>query len=230
MKKFIYIIIILFVIGSIVLLVSENNGVLKAYYSGDKEIKTSLEIERVVPTPSPTPIKSGPTVFFGDSITEGLKIFGFFKQDVVLGINSLSTLNASNHIEEITMLDPSKVFILIGINDLWGGDPVNDYIKRYEKFIIDLKLKCPDTKIYIQSLFPVSVNALKRNQQINNKIIDEANLSLKDMAKRQAINYIDINSTFKDDVGNMKSEYTNDGVHVIVNYYPIWTGILEKYK
>lgn len=168
-------------------------------------------------------------VFLGDSITEGLSIYGFFPKSKIIGVNSLNTISAREHIDEVVSQKPSKLFIMLGINDIWEGDSVDEYIDRYKALIKDLKTEATGCKIYVESLFPVSQYAMERNQKINNKIIDDANNKIRIMARETGVTYIDVNSAFKDSKGNLRSEYTNDGVHIIDYYYTIWTSILEKY-
>jgi len=173
--------------------------------------------------------EEGPVVFLGDSITEGLSVYGYFPEAKIIGVNSLNTISAKEQIENVVSLKPSKLFILIGINDIWEGGSVDEYIDRYRELINKIKAGTSDSKIYIESILPVSEYAMERNEQISNKIIDEANNKIKVMAREVGVNYIDINSAFKDNKGNLRSEYTNDGVHLIDYYYPTWTGILERY-
>lgn len=171
----------------------------------------------------------GPVVFLGDSLTEGLSIYGFFPESKILGINSLNTISAREQTENVVSLKPSKLFILLGINDIWEGGSVDEYIDRYKKLISEIKAGTNGSKIYVESILPVSEFAMERNKQISNKIIDEANNKIRTMAQEIGINYIDVNSALKDNKGNLRAEYTNDGVHLIDYYYTIWTDILEKY-
>lgn len=173
--------------------------------------------------------KTHPVVFLGDSITEGLLIYGYFTDSVIMGINSLNTLSAKDYVNDIALLQPSKLFILLGINDIWEGGSVEDYISSYNELLIELKSKTPSTHIYVESLFPVSVAAIERNSLIDNVKIDNANTELKTVSENLNLDFIDVNTPLKDEDGNMKSEYSNDGVHLIDIYYPIWTSILENY-
>lgn len=168
-------------------------------------------------------------VFLGDSLTEGLEIYGFFPEAVIKGVNSLNTISAREQVYGISALHPEKLFILLGINDLWEGDSIEDFIQRYRGLIEEFKLQTPETRIYIESLMPVSVVAVERNHQISNPKIDKANMELRALAEELNVNYIDVSSQLKDDNGNMKSEYTNDGVHIIDVYYHIWADTLAKY-
>ncbi len=172
---------------------------------------------------------AGPVVFLGDSLTEGLSAYGFFPDAVIAGINSLNTLSAQEHVYEIASVHPSKLFILLGINDIWEGDSVEGFVERYRALVTQFEEQTPGTRIYIESMLPVSTAALERNPHINNAIIDGVNAELKKMAQELRADYIDVNTVMKDENGNLRSEYSNDGVHLIDYYYPVWTEQLDKY-
>lgn len=172
---------------------------------------------------------AGPVVFLGDSLTEGLSAYGFFSDAVITGINSLNTLSAQEHVYEIASVHPSKLFILLGINDIWEGDSVEDFVDRYRDLVAQFEEQTPGTRIYIESMLPVSTAAMERNPHINNTIIDSVNVALKKMAQELKTDFIDVNTVMKDENGNLRSEYTNDGVHLIDYYYPVWTDQLDKY-
>jgi len=213
------------------------------------QIIKSVETENVIPTqapsinvnvetavPSTTPenvsvqdTKDEQVVFLGDSITEGLSIYGFFPETQIIGINSLNTILAEEQVVPVAKINPSKLFILLGINDIWEGDSVDEFIERYRGLISDIKGNTKDCNIYVESIFPVSEFAIETNPVISNTIIDDANAKIKTMTKELGVKYIDVNSVLKDEKGNLKGEYSNDGVHIINYYYPIWTKILASY-
>lgn len=194
----------------------------------------NIDLETAVPIAAPEndtiqDTKAEKIVFLGDSITEGLSIYGFFPETNIIGINSLNTILAEDQVAPVVSINPSKLFILLGINDIWEGDSVDGFIERYSSLISDIKGKTKNCDIYVESIFPVSEFAMETNPAISNIIIDDANEKIKTITKKLGIKYIDVNSVLKDEKGNLKSEYSNDGVHIINYYYPIWTDILASY-
>lgn len=171
---------------------------------------------------------NGNIVLLGDSMTEGLSIYGFLPETHIVGVNSLNTISALEQVDKVVGFNPDKLFILLGINDIWEGGPIDEYINRYKNLITEIKKKTNCT-IYIESLLPVSQNAMERNNQISNEIINNANSRIAEMTKELNINYIDVNSGLKDEKGNLRSEYSNDGVHLINTYYHLWTDKLIAY-
>ena len=194
---------------------SENNP-------GTTESNTNVPVKN-------NEIEKSRVVLLGDSMTEGLSIYGFFPETHIVGVNSLNTISALEQVDNVASFNPAKLFILLGINDIWEGGSVDDYIGQYKKLITEIKGKTNNFSIYIESILPVSQYAMERNSQISNEIINGANLKLYKMAKELNLNYIDVNSGLKDKEGNLGSEYSNDGVHLINTYYPLWTDKLASY-
>lgn len=161
-------------------------------------------------------------VFFGDSITQGYKLDEYYYgHNVVnsgIGGNVVSFL--MKRIEkDLYDLYPTKVVILIGTNDLTTDKP-KDVAKNIEKMIQDIKKNLPDTEIYLQSIYPVNRNEKEKKINMdtvgdrNNRDIKKTNQLLEEMADREKIHYIDVYSSLCDDEGNLKLDYTNEGLHI----------------
>lgn len=52
-----------------------------------------------------------------------------------------------------------------------------------------------------------------------NEKIDRANEAVRELAKKHHAKYIDINAPLKDENGNLKAEYTIEGMHIKGNGY-----------
>jgi lysophospholipase L1-like esterase len=80
----------------------------------------------------------------------------------------------------------------------------------------------------MQSVLPITENSFYPNyESINNKVV-ELNENIQTMTT-SGLQYIDLHSSFVDDNGNMRSEYTVDGVHLTELGYSIWLEELSKY-
>lgn len=206
-----------------------------------EDIQKVLEVQTAAPseiTEPAVPVKSeetlpnrainGNVVLLGDSMTEGLAIYGFLPETHIVGVNSLNTISALEQVDKVVSYNPDKLFILLGINDIWEGDSVDEYVDRYKSLITEIKKKTK-CEIYIESLLPVSQYAMEGNSKISNEIINNANSKIAKLTEELNVKYIDVNSGLKDEKGNLRSEYSNDGVHLINTYYTLWTDKLTAY-
>ena len=176
-------------------------------------------------------------VFFGDSITEGYKVKEFFPDTFV--INSGISGDRSNQLLErivnaVYIYNPSKVFILIGINDMNGGVSEEQILNNIQKIINDIKINRKYTKIYIESIYPINREMFKEmktefNKDVTNDKIKEINSKIKTMCEENDINYVDVYSSLIDDNGNLKAVYSKEGLHLTdLGYFKV-TKVLEKY-
>ena len=71
-------------------------------------------------------------VFFGDSITEVYKVDEFFPKRNVInsGISGDRTENLLERMDDVYRYNPSKVFLLIGINDLNREKSIDEITKN----------------------------------------------------------------------------------------------------
>ena len=60
-------------------------------------------------------------------------------------------------------------------------------------------------------------------------VVVEGNAALKAMCERQGVTYIDLYPIFVDSDGNLKAEYTNDGLHLSGEAYLKWRDALLPY-
>lgn len=167
-------------------------------------------------------------LFIGDSITEGISAYGLLDETNVLAVKGCTILKAEKEIDTIVKRNPDKIYILLGSNDLLYGMDSKKFSSEYVEFIHHIKDKLPDSKIYIQSIFPVSKDVENEKPMLSNSRIDEFNTELKSMADQQGISYINVEKLLKDDMGIINEDYTSDGIHVKYKVYSIWLDYVKK--
>jgi lysophospholipase L1-like esterase len=177
-------------------------------------------------------------ILLGDSITEGFNVKKYFPDRHVLnrGIgadiigNKLPESDKRGILrrmdESIFDCNPSDVFLLIGINDLSMGHKP-DVIEAGDREILEqIKKKAPNVHVYIQSLLPTRGNYAKHNANVN-----DVNKRLQKLAKEFGYDYIDLHSKMTDDKGELKKEFTADGLHLKSPgepAYKLWKAEIEK--
>lgn len=182
-------------------------------------------------------IKPGGIVFLGDSITEFFRINEFFPGKYVInrGIGSDTTEGVLKRLKNsVYDLSPSKVFVMIGTNDIAGKIPEQIIISNIGKIIAGIRENCPETKIYLESIYPVSHEKNKKIKRHyigrrNNEIIRRINIKLEIMAAEMGIIYIDVFSRLINQEGNIKLDYTVEGLHLTIEGYNAVTEVLAPY-
>ena len=94
-------------------------------------------------------------VLLGDSITDWYPVEEFFDDLPVVnsGIAGYHTIDILNNLKEMVWIyNPTKVFILIGTNDIGAGVEKKEVVSNIKKIIKEIKNLRPQAKIYLQSI------------------------------------------------------------------------------
>lgn len=188
------------------------------------------------------------SAFIGSSIGVGQKMYfdsmgaGFLGNPIMLVKGNYSFLNDKNPNssyrltyrgktyaakDAIAVCGADRVFINMGINDLWQ-DADSTY-EDYAEYLQAIKKKNPKVVIFIESTTPVHASTNK--QHLNNDSVDRLNTLMKQYCeKNKNMYYIDINTALKDSSGALKEAYTSDRyVHLSMEGYRVWTGEVVRY-
>jgi lysophospholipase L1-like esterase len=177
-------------------------------------------------------IIEGKIIFLGNSITE----FGDWKKllndtsVINRGIAGDNTFGVLARLEDVITRQPGKLFIEIGINDVSQNIPVEIIAKNIFTITERVKVKLPETKIYVLSILPTNDNvkneypdAFNKNEQV--KLV---NSRLKQNAEKNKFTYIDLGEKLRDKDGKLDVKYAEpDGLHLNETGYKIWVGLLK---
>lgn len=180
--------------------------------------------------------KSENVVFLGDSITEGYDLEKFYEvPSINSGVSGYCTDDIIKNLKDFVYIyNPTKVILLIGTNDIRFKDYGNKGIVNNIKIIIDeIRENRPYAKIYVESIFPINN---KDDEKINhgmvadrkNSNIMEINEMIKDLCKEEKVDYIDLFKELQDEEGNLKLDYTRDGLHMSEEGYELITKKIKE--
>ena len=177
------------------------------------------------------PIVTGRIIFLGNSITE----MGNWKKElndttvVNRGIGGDITYGVLKRLKDITDRQPTKLFILLGINDIGKDIPDVVIADNYLKIMKEIHTKCPQTKVYVQSILPVNSTLPHFPQHYDKQEhILAVNKLLKANAQTGNYTFVDIAHLFVDADQRLDSRLTYEGLHLKPEAYPIWVAYLKK--
>lgn len=184
----------------------------------------------------------GKIVFAGSSLMEMFPVEQFVKEDQLnvtvynRGIGGFVTEDLLVNINTcIIDLEPSKLFINIGTNDLSNPQvSISRVMENYGKIIAEVKNKVQDVKVYLMAYYPVNYEAasdeMKQCLKIrSNDKIKCANKELSLLARQYHANYIDVNAPLLDENGSLKADYTIEGMHINEQGYRAVYPFLKPY-
>ncbi|MEX5988896.1 GDSL-type esterase/lipase family protein [Providencia hangzhouensis] len=135
------------------------------------------------------------------------------------GINGDTTIGVIDRLSSITSMQPTKIFIMLGVNDIMTGKTVEDTYNNYIEIIKTLKSKGFD--IYVQSTL------LADHFKADNSKIIELNSKLVNFCKENNITYIDLNSGLTINE-KLRGDLTIYGIHLNNKGYDIWKSEINK--
>jgi len=174
-------------------------------------------------------------VLVGDSITEGFDVAKYFPGRRVLnrGIGADVIGNALPPDDKrgvLKRMDESffdcsarDAFLLIGINDLGDGHTPEVMEAGYREILDRIKKQAPMLRVHVQSVLPTRGAHAKHNANVN-----DFNQRLQKLAKEYGYDYIDLHSQMADDKGELKKEFTADGLHLNAEGYKVWKAQIDR--
>lgn len=179
------------------------------------------------------PVDSDDIIFLGNSITDGGEFFELVGNPNVKnrGISGDIIPGVRDRLRDVTKGHPAKIFLLIGINDISHGAPVDSIAADYAALVKDIREQSPETKLYIQSVFPVDNKfGLYRNMIGRDHLVPVLNEKIKKIADDNGLTYIDFwPLLFDPETKALKREFTNDGLHLLGNAYVEWVNLVSPY-
>ena len=185
------------------------------------------------------PIGYNKIVFLGNSITEGGGDWNDrfnISNAVNRGISGDFTVSMQARLEEIYHYKPLKLFLLIGINDIFDGVvpyEAGETPKRIAQNIFDIvdsiRYHSKETEIFIHTILPVNEEEFRINRGFYpehdyplEKQILEINYQILELGIKGGYNIIDLHPLFINEEGKMSKELARDGLHLNQNGYEKW--------
>ena len=174
-------------------------------------------------------------VFLGDSTTYGLGYYDVVNDNQVwtpksgtltLSFWSTSTIVYPEDGSEISIKDalakkqPEYFLITLGVNGISFMDE-QYFITEYTNLVLAVKEASPNTKIILNSIYPISASYPEKNG-ITNAKIDTANTWVERIANSTGVKYLDSESVLKDSNGALPDSNGNgDGLHLNVDAFKL---------
>ena len=175
-------------------------------------------------------------VFIGDSRTEGLGnsgLMGFYAYKGLMVDTVFTKQVVNDGGQKLTVIDAlkkhkfGKIYIMLGVNELgWASEDV--FIKRYGKLVDEIKKIEPISKIYVQSILPVSKAKSDKGVYTNDRI-RLYNRLIKEMCAEKGVKYLDVYQAVVNSSGALPDDAAVDGVHLKMAYCKKWANYLRAH-
>jgi lysophospholipase L1-like esterase len=95
--------------------------------------------------------------------------------------------------------------------------------KGYREILRRIKERAPAVRVHVQSLLPTSKGFADRNESVQ-----DFNRRIKKMAGEHGYDFMDLHALFADEKGELKPDFTEDGLHLTDAGYQVWRAEIEK--
>lgn len=155
------------------------------------------------------------SVIMGDSISEAFTEYDILNASSVIAKIGVELDELDDQIAKVEKLNPQVIFLSYGMNDIIAtrGD-TKEFVKQYDAILEELNKKLPNTKLFVNSIFPVQQQEIDREPVYEN--LADYNEALRKLCDKRQIAYIDNTDLVSD------SYYEEDGVHFKADFYPYW--------
>jgi lysophospholipase L1-like esterase len=175
---------------------------------------------RGTPASGTTP---GLVAFLGDSITfqgswdtlfPGVRLRNF-------GVEGDRTEHILARLPPVIAAHPSKLFLMIGTNDLEHGAAEDVIVANVSRILGELQQALPSCGFYLQSVLPRAPAYTARIHALNER--------LRRLAEQCSARWIDLFPLFDSGDGSLRQDLTADDLHLLPEAYVIWRTAIAQY-
>lgn len=171
-------------------------------------------------------------LFIGDSRTVGLSEYGDLGRADVFANSGMSVFDLfeaqvsvkgdeKKTLEEVfSSKNYRTIYLMLGINELGYDDKA--IVTQYRSVVERIRAVQPAAALVLEANLHVTGEKAAKSNIFNNQRIDALNKSIKKIAEDTGCRYIDVNSLFDDENGNLSAAYSTDGAHILGKYYSVW--------
>lgn len=175
-------------------------------------------------------------IFIGDSIVEYYplqELLGTTKTIVNRGIRGYQTGLLLDNLDAHLYGDAvDQIVLLIGTNDIGKDVPMSQALTNLESVIQTISRDYPLSQIKLVSILPVNEGEdFKQTVYIRtNEKIKACNQAYQDLASAyMQVEFVPVFENLLDQKGQLKSDFTTDGLHLSVSGYQALSSTLKKY-
>jgi lysophospholipase L1-like esterase len=171
----------------------------------------------------------GSTVFTGSSTIRMWKdLQSTFPNEVIVntGFGGSKASDLQTHLFPLVIrLEPGRVFIYEGDNDIWAGVPVAEIMENLDAIVTRLQLTDPALEIFLIGAKPSPSRWEKKmNYQIFNQQLKEYCLA------KDGLTFVETWNALTDPSGNPRPElYLEDQLHLNDKGYEIWVSLFKPF-
>lgn len=151
------------------------------------------------------------------------------------GISGETSAGLLQRLDLFQHTQPEKIFVMIGINDLIRKVSDETLLANERQILKTLRSQHPKAEIVLQSILPhgnqqATWEGRDRLFAVSNARIRRLNQQLETIAREQNAQFLNLHPLFTDAQGNLRMDFSTDGLHLNTQGYLVWRTALEMYS
>jgi lysophospholipase L1-like esterase len=165
------------------------------------------------------PSRPGEVIFAGDSLIAAGPWSEFYSTIHNRGIGGETTSGLLGRLDEITEDRPRRLILLIGANDLAAAVAPARVVANYRAILERVRAESPATEVVAIGLLPIN-RTIPNGPSYTLTEVQEVNRRLKELVGEfPRARFLDLTDLMTDEAGNLRPEYTPDGLHLTTEGY-----------
>jgi N-acetylglucosamine-6-sulfatase len=163
----------------------------------------------------------GRILFLGDSLTAAGDWTAWFPEHDVVnhGAAGDTTDMIVARLGAVVEARPDAIAFMAGTNDLAVRKSVEHLVRNIEYSLVAIRRDLPGVRMLLQSILP-------RGREFAD-LIQDANRHLRQFAPNVRAQYLDLWPTFAEEDGEIRSEFSDDRLHLSARGYEAWLSELR---
>jgi lysophospholipase L1-like esterase len=184
--------------------------------------RTLMEREAAIAASQPNTQRLG--VLLGDSLSLWFPSDRLPKTHTWLNqsISGDTTRGILRRLSAFDKTHPHVIYLMAGINDLKNGATDNEILGNIHQIIAQLRQTQPQATLIVQSILPTRSVVASRDR------IVQLNYQLRALVTRNKTYFLDLSAPMADAEGNLRQEFTTDGLHLTAKGYDAWQAVLLR--
>lgn len=170
--------------------------------------------------------KKAEWLFFGHSVLDQYPSDTISNKTIInWGVSGSTSKQMAELIKSFNLnTESSQVLIMLGINDIKQNILKDDFVRNINEIIHYFKENQPESQVIISTIMHNNGNIY-----YSNEVIDAWNQEIRSIAKNLNIELFDL-SFYDNSYGNVKYNYSTDGVHLTTEGYELLSKkLIEEY-
>lgn len=137
------------------------------------------------------------------------------------GISGDTTAGILRRLHYFADTRPTTIHLMAGINDIKNGASDAQIVGNLRQIMQRLRQQHPQAQLVVHSILPTRWGSLPSDRitRLNNQIAH--------VARQQGVEFLNLQPTFSDTQGNLRADFTTDGLHLSRRGYRMWQLALQ---